>query len=456
MRQMTFVNKLAASIARRLDPESKRLVRNSSWIFISNAVSTILGFLRSVLIARGLGLDHYGTFVILAAFVDTTGQFFNLNPFTPTVKFGADYVADNRRDKLAGLIKAICLVSAVLYALAIITTYVLAHFSADTLQKAPGAMYFIVGYAIASNLSVFQGMGIAALRLFDRFRINSFVRMGADLLEFVCLLLVLFFFPHQLIPFFAVYVFARIASSLLVMYAAYREVHDEIGKHLDAPMASVREDQNQIIRFSLSNSASRTLMTLLYNADVLLIGLWAGEQQAGLYTIAKKLAHTILRLTDPFMHSIFPQLAQLTSEKRFGDIQSLLWRSTMTLAIPCVVFVLTGFIIRDWLLHTVYGPDYVEAAWPFVIQTVIAAIGAITFWSLPLIQSYGLMGKRFMILAAGIVIGIVAAWLWVPTHGAVGGSLASLAAKSFVTAATIAVLFMHANHAQPLAAEPAT
>ena len=63
----------------RLDAQISLLVRNSSWVFSANAVSTLLAFVKSIIIARALGIELFGNYVLIVAFVGTIQEFFNLN-----------------------------------------------------------------------------------------------------------------------------------------------------------------------------------------------------------------------------------------------------------------------------------------------------------------------------------------------------------------------------------------
>ncbi len=204
----------------------------------------------------------------------------------------------------------------------------------------------------------------------------------------------------------------------------------------------MRKDVPRVTHFVFRNSASRTVQTLINSGDVLIVGLLGGEYQAGIYSVAKKLAQTLLRLTDPLTQSIFPQLAQLTSERRHREITQLLKRITFAILTPCVVFLVCGFLLKQWLIVMLYGSDFREAAWPFFIHQVIATLTALTFWSLPLMQSLGRMGTRFLIMLAALLAGVAVAWPAVPAAGALGGAAASLVANIVVHIGTVsAILF---------------
>jgi hypothetical protein len=87
---MEWVWKLVLRLKERLDGQLKVLIKNSSWVFFANGVRTLLTFVKSIIIARGLGADLYGNYVLVVAFVGTIQEFFNLNIGAAVIKFGAD------------------------------------------------------------------------------------------------------------------------------------------------------------------------------------------------------------------------------------------------------------------------------------------------------------------------------------------------------------------------------
>ena len=75
-----MISKARRSFAKKFDAESKTLIKNSSWVFIANGYGATLAFLRSVVIARGLGAEILGTFTIAIAFILTTQELLKLKP----------------------------------------------------------------------------------------------------------------------------------------------------------------------------------------------------------------------------------------------------------------------------------------------------------------------------------------------------------------------------------------
>ena len=99
------VQKIKAAGRKLFDKQSRILIKNSSWVFLENFIRTVLNFTRAIIIARVLGAELYGTFVMVVAFCMTTQEFFNFNIGTTVVKFGAEFKSEKNYDLLTIIIK---------------------------------------------------------------------------------------------------------------------------------------------------------------------------------------------------------------------------------------------------------------------------------------------------------------------------------------------------------------
>ena len=72
-------SKLGKKIHKLIDKESKVLIKNSFWVFFANSYGAGLAFLKSILIARGLGVETLGAYAVIIAFVVTIQEIIKLN-----------------------------------------------------------------------------------------------------------------------------------------------------------------------------------------------------------------------------------------------------------------------------------------------------------------------------------------------------------------------------------------
>ena len=418
---------------RRFDKESRVLFKNSSWVFISNSAGTFLAFLRSIVIARGLGAETLGHYTVAIAFILTVQELLKLNVGIAIIRFGAQYRTEGRPDKIVALIKGGILASFASALLSVVVISIILLVSYNSFITVPGMQMFILLYAVVNGISFIDNISKGVLNLYYRFRINSAVQMVMDTLEFIIIFCCIYFYRDNLGYFFGSVIIARLLNSLICNLAAAAELKKELGSYINSPISLVKDQYREIFRYVSGHSLSNTLKTFMNQGDVLVLSALTGPATVGLYAVAKKLAYSVLTLTDPLTRSIFPQLSLLVFEKKIKELRLMLRKVTLITIMPAAFFLAVAFIFRTEIISLFYGRTYVAAAGTFMIHLLGAVQGAVFFWSLPLINSLGLTSLRFRIYVLAICLGLPLAWLLATAYGAAGVAAGLLAANLLIT-----------------------
>lgn len=404
-------------------------MRNSSWMFSAAAVRTVLALVKSVVVARGLGVDTFGRFALLVAFVGIVQETLNPNLGTAMIKYGADFRAQGRLDKLVALLKA----SVGLYmVLGIASVCIVTGVMLATDGKVVGTKELhglVVAYTAVAATSYFDSLSLSLLRLFDRFRLNAMLQVVASTLDFVLVAGVVIMFPKQLAPFVLATSIGKLLDSSIVNVAALLELRTYLRPHIHSKIGLLKADLKPIGDFVLSTSGSKTLYSVLDRGDVLLLGALTTAQQVGIYAITKKLAQVMLRFTDPLATSIFPQLATLVATRRMRELRVLLAGVTKVAAVPVLALLTVGFFLREPIIVGVYGSGYELAGDPFYIHLVASAFTAMFFWHVGLMQSTGAVRARLIITLMSLPVATGLAFILAPAGGATGMALATTTAR---------------------------
>lgn len=420
---------IGRSIDKRIGTEGRDFVKNSSWMFSANAVRTVVAFVKSVVVARGLGVDSYGAYVLLVAFVAVIQECFDLNLGTAVVKFGAGYRAEGRSDKLAALVKASLATYVGLALLSVLAVTVAAGIVRPSVLGGEELRQYVVLYAIVSSTSFADSISASLLRLFYRFRANAIVQVATSFGDLALVTAALAIFPNRLVPFLMAMIVGKLMESLLVNGAAALELWREMESHRKASLSLLKSDWKVIAGFALSNSGSRTLHVLLDRGDVVLLGALSSPASAGVYTIAKRLGYTIMRFTDPLTLSLLPQTAALIAVHKIAEVRELLVGVTKLIAVPGLICLATAFFMRKSLLLHVYGPGFSAGADPFFVHLVMSVSTAAFFWNVAVVQSFGKVHLRLIIAAACLVLMGLLGLALVPHFGALGMAIALTGAK---------------------------
>ncbi|HEX5003128.1 MAG TPA: oligosaccharide flippase family protein [Bacteroidia bacterium] len=413
---------------KRLDTQSKVLLKNSSWVFFSNLFSTGLAFLRGIVIARGLGAELFGIYTVAVAFIATVQEIFNLNLGAAVIRFGSQYLSAGRNDKVVSILKLSLISSAIASAVAFIAVAVLTALKYDSFIKQPGLTWFVLLYTVAASSIFFNQVSRGALRLFFRFKTNAIIQMIMDIAEFALIVSALFFYPGNLSVFMIAIIVSRFINGVVPNIAGFRELGPQLRSSAGAGIKLIKDQFSEIRKFVITNSITKTLQSLINTGDVLILGVFTSSPvQAAYYAVGKKLAYSLLTLTDPLVTSIYPQLCKLRDENKIKEISNMLFRLTALAAIPSALFLVIAFSLGDWIMKVVFGAEYAAAGPVFSILTAAALINAVFFWIQPLLQAIDLLGMRLLTYATGIVIGLGAALFLVPRYGAEGMAFAIIA-----------------------------
>lgn len=429
-----IADKAKRSIKSRFDSESRTLFKNSSWVFSANLAGSVFAFLRSIIVARFLGVETLGVYTMAIAFVLTTQEFLRLNVSMGLIRFGARYLQEQNRERLIGVIKYSLNLSIISAVSSIILLTILTLLFYDTFIPVEGLTSYIILFAIANSLSFIDAISKAVLKLFYKFRINSMIQMVMDTIEFIIVAVTLIYFQGNLEKFLLASIITRAINSLVCNLAAWGEIRPELSKWWSqGHHRLINNDKREFLRFIFGNSISSSIKVLMNQGDVILLGHLAGTHSVGLYTNAKKLAYSILTITDPLVNAVFPQFSVLVAKKDFKKVKVMLRKLSLLIMGPAILFTGITFFFREEIIVLLYGQDYAAAGMPFFYLMLAAIQASVFFWSLPLIQSLGLAQLRLTTYLYGVLAGALVAWWLTPAMGPSGTAIGMLVANLLFT-----------------------
>lgn len=428
------MKQIRAKLKSVLDGETQTLFKNSSWVFVSNAYGVLLAFLRSIVIARGLGAEILGIYSVIIAFVLTIQEVIKLNVPLGIIKFGAQFISHKSPEKVISLLKRGITYSMLSAFLSVMVIAIITHFLYPHFFDIEGLQKFILLYAAVNGICFLDNIGRAILKIYYRFKVNSIVQMVMDTVEFTAIAFSIYYFPHNLDYFFYTVLSTKLLNSVICNLSVLIELRKDLLPYLKTPVNAIESHYTEIKHFIFGHSFGNTLKTLLNQGDVLLLNFWGSHAAVGLYTVSKKLAYAILAVTDPLVTSIYPQFSHLVSQKKFSELKLMINKITKLALIPVTFFLAFVFVFKGHIITLIYGEEFRAAASTFFIHFIGAAQGSLFFWCLPMIQGLGLTYLRLKSYVIAIIIDLILAWTLTPQFGANGVAIGLLAANLTTTA----------------------
>jgi PST family polysaccharide transporter len=413
--------------------ERRRLFDNIGSLYLLQGANYLIPMAVLPYLVRVLGMEIYG----LVAFAQSFAQYFNI--FTD---YGFNFsatrsIAQNRNDvgKISEVFCCVFLIKLFLTAVGLIVL-------ACVLLVVPRmrndwTIYMFAFVAVIGNVLFpvwfFQGV--------ERMRYISIISGTTKAFSAV----LLFVFVHQpadgLLA-VAIQSAGMVVAGVIGLVVCLRTMHLD----LQWPSwVSLKTCSGEGWHLFVSTAS----VSLYTNSNVFLVGLLAGNVQAGYFSAAEKLIRAISGLVGPINQAVFPyvnSLARTSSQAALAFIaQCLKWMSGLTLVPVVILFLLARPIVVLCFGHAAIGAIPVMrwiAPLPFLIA-VSNVLGIQTM--IP----FGLDRQLSRILLAAGALNVAAACFLIPRLAAQGAGISVLFTELFVTASFAAVL-RHKNIRIPL------
>ena len=122
---------------------------------VARVVRALEVVVRSIVIARSLGIEVYAQYAVISAFVHPFISVFNPNIFASLIKFGTEYKEAEQPRELVALVKLGYSVSTLLYVLCSAVIVAAAFLIFPRTVGMPGQQALVVLFGAASAASLF-------------------------------------------------------------------------------------------------------------------------------------------------------------------------------------------------------------------------------------------------------------------------------------------------------------
>ena len=152
------------------DPLLKRVVRNSSYLFGSSAVSAVMSLVQMIVVVRLLDPYQYGLATgIIMVFATSVNQLLSFRMSEVVVKYAGDAFVHEQKDRAAALIKGIGLTEAATSVLAYLVLVLLAPWAAATFAKDASLAPLFVFYGLFLLANIVYETSVGALQTVNHF-----------------------------------------------------------------------------------------------------------------------------------------------------------------------------------------------------------------------------------------------------------------------------------------------
>ena len=403
----------------------RRVVKNSSYLFSSNVISAVLGFLQTIIAVRLIGVSGWGVVATIQTFASNINRLLSFRMSEVVVKHLGPPLSENNKQDAAVLVKAAGLTEAITSVIAFITLILFAPLASKILAKdvttAPWFAFY--GFILLSNLVYETSTGILqATHRFDHLGRANFIQsiITASMIAgtYGIYRLTGNVYSSYLLPaILLAYVIGKTYVGLSLMVQAVRELNSrlEVG-WWRTPLRTLPYKRSLAI-FALNTNLNGTVNLIFRDNIPLYLAYLLSTTDVGYFKIAMTLIIPITLILDPLIAPTYTEISRTISKLDWETTLRLLKRITIitsTVVGGMIAFwALTGW----WLIPFLYKPQ----ARPVYLVLLILLLGygfaGIFQWNRSLMLSLGKSGYPVLISILSGIVEMVLIFSLVPRYG---------------------------------------
>ena len=411
---MFLFEKLRSSL--RDDPLLQRVLRNSSYLFSSSAISAVLSAIQMIIVVRLLDPGQYGLATgIIMVFASNVNRFLSFRMSEVVVRYAGEALTHEQKDRAAALIKGVGLAEAVTSILAYLVLVALSPWAANSLAKdsSTAPLFIFYGLFLLANLLYETSVGV--LQATDRFQRVGRANFFQSVTVFILIIIISLWMP-TILGVLAAYLAGKTIAGVMVTVSAIREANRTLGDGWTGVPLGVVSDWRSIGRFMLSTNVNGTINLFARDNIPIYIGYFLSTTEVGYFKFALTLINLVMLPIEPFIWPTYAEITRTIAKRQWEATRKLLKQVS---SIAGVWTLLTGgglIVLGWWLIPLVFGGEYLPAYPSIVILLLGYACANVCNWNRPLLLALG--RPRDPVLIAGVVgaVELALIFLLVP-HG---------------------------------------
>ena len=396
----------------------KRVLRNTSYLFSSQAIGMVLALVQTVLATRLLGAPTYGLLVVVMAFATNVNRLFSFRMGEFIIQFMGKELVKKDTLKAGAIAKVAYLTETSTSILTFFVFYLLIPIGVKYFAKDASStpLFQLYGFFILANLCNETATGV--LQITNRFKIQAIINLTQSIVT-AGLIAAAFFYKGSIYSVLWAYLIGKFIIGFGPVIFSLNALNKKLGPGWWKAPFSALPSIKELAAFTVSTNLSGTVKMLVSGSEPLLIGLLLNTEAVALYKTAISIAEPLMVPISQFINTTFPEMTRSIAQRKWQELRTLLRRVTIISGSWTIVFTLAMLLFGPWIL-SIWGAKFVGAYPTMMILLVGYGISNIFYWNRTLLLSFGKANIPLYILFAGAVIKTALAFVVVPVAGMTG------------------------------------
>lgn len=423
----------------------KIILKNSASLFSSQIITRLIGFGITVILSRYLGVETFGQYSFILAFVAL---------FSITADLGISQlvIREVSKDSNASQ-KYLANFFVIQFFLSLVTfILIIAFINILGYESAIKNLVYIAG---ASTIALSVGMPFSSLiNAFQKMHYSAIASIISTMIGAIAII-ILVVLDQGLPLIVSVMLISNTTNSLLVYYL-YRKLPISFSppgigwkERINVPLIK------NLLKLSVPFALLMGFNTIYNRIDITMLSKMQGDMAVGYYSAAYRIVNFLSFIPLSFSAALFPVLSQKglsdkeNKEHSLSELMPQVLKYIIAIGLPVVVGV---SILAQSIVSLIYGSDYIQGA--RALQVLVWMVAILCFYSV-ITHTLVAIGKVMVLALAnglGVVINISLNFIFIPRWGFVGASWATIISEAALLIASYYLAHRYMNYKEPLAA----
>ena len=414
------------------DQKFTEILTGSVWAFSSRTVATAFGFAFSVIVARIYGAEVIGILAVMNSFLMLSTIFTVMGTPTSILRLIPEHLAKYSPTSALNVYRKTLYMVIGTSLMTTIIFFFSANLIADKVFSKPHLSYY---FTIASFFIIFQSItilntqAVRGLQLIKTFAVMLLMPQTFNLFFLIAVGLIR---QNRDIPVYAIFFgsfMTGIIGWLIMEYSFKKRINFSDIVHTIS--------RQTILSISLPMLMTSTMMFLVGQTGVLMLGIFCTEVDVGYYAIAVKLATMTTFVLEAVNSMAGPKFSELFYKGQIDDLFHVAKKSTKLIFITTTPILLILLIFGKFILGIIFGNKFLIVYPALSFLAIGQFVNSISGSSGTFLNMTGNQ-KEFRNIMMIVVVLNIGLNLWlIPTLGINGAAISAMISLSSWNIATL-------------------
>ncbi len=402
------------------DKNFKDILKGSSLTFIVKILSTMLGLVTSLIIARYYGAEVVGVVAIINSVLAIFGVFALMGMNTAILRLIPEYLQKYSVSSAYGVYKKALSIVFGLSFLGAITLYFSSPLISEYIFHKAYLEYFFTLAALFIGIRVIATLNQATLRGLQNIKLYAIMQFLPSLLNFLFIIVVTFFFYYKYNP-----VYMMFATNFAMLIVTFMVV-----QHLFKTMTNVNEKKyvpssSEIMMLSFPMFLTASMHMVIGQSDTIMLGMMRSEAEVGVYDIVFKLAILTSFVLTAVNSIAAPKFSQLYNSGQMEELKEIAQKSTKLIFWGSLPIVFSCIFLGKFILN-MFGGEFIVGYHALIFLAIGQFINA-SFGSIGLFLNMTGNQKEFLkIIVFSGILNILLNFILIPKYGITGAAITTM------------------------------